>query len=314
MRALLAALTSNPWSKLLSVVLAVFAWLYVQGEEIREDQLKVQVAWTLPEELVSTEPLPVTALLVVRGSRNAINRAHATPIRLVVDAAGLEKGEHTIELGSVVPEGLPPTVERLGVSPSSVRFDLDTLATHNVQITPVLVGSPSPGFRVASVAIEPAVVMLQGPNEAISSLREVPTRPIDVSAVAEETVREVQLDLPRGVTLAKDLPIRATLEIASQSEQRRIEEVPVYSWGNERLLIEPARVAVVLEGPVSELRSLHADKVVAFVRLDAPLETDEPIEVWHGPRDGPRVELLHPGDDIVVVEMSPPQVRVSRLK
>jgi hypothetical protein len=308
---------TNPWTKLLSLLLATLAWLYVQGEEIREERVKVQVAWILPEGLVATEPLPVTAFLVVRGSRTAINRAHGGAIRLVVDVADLSKGEHTVDLSGVNPEGLPPTVERLGITPGSVRFNLDQVTTHHVQINPVLVGDPAEGYVIGSVTLMPAVVELRGPQQAISLLREVSTRPIDVSGLQATIEREVTLDLPRGVDLADPVSIRARLQVASELEQRRIENVPVYGWGTDRLSIEPGRVSVMLEGPGEALQRLQPDRVVAFVHgaeliLQGALTEREPVEVWYGPRDGARVEVLHPGDELKVVSMTPPSVSVSR--
>jgi hypothetical protein len=305
---------TNPWTKLLSLLLATLAWLYVQGEEIREERVKTQVAWILPESLVATDPLPVTAFLVVRGSRTAINRAHAGAIRLVVDAADLTKGEHTVDLSGVPAEGLPPTLERLGITPGAVRFNLDQVATHNVQINPVLVGDPAEGYVIANVTMLPAVVQLRGPQLAVSSLREVSTRPIDVSGLQATIEREVPLDLPRGVELSEPMSIRARLQIASELEQRRIENVPVYGWGAGHLVIEPGRVTVLLEGPGEELQRLQTDRVVAFVHGVDQLPERDPIEVWYGPREGTRVEVLHPGDELKVVSMTPPSVSVSRAR
>lgn len=316
---ILARLRANPWHKLLALLLAVLSWLYVQGEEIREERVKAQVAWTLPEGLVATEPLPVTAFLSVRGSRTAINRAHAAPIRMVVDVADLSEGEHTVELAGVVPEGLPPSLEQLGVTPSAVHFRLDEVATHHVQIHPVLVGEPADGFVVSSVELEPSVVPLRGPREAVSALREVSTRPIDVSGLSESGSREVLLDLPRSVEVAQGLPIQARLTVIAQTQQRRLEEVPVYVWQKEpgereMLVVEPSRVAVLLEGPTEALRDLRADEVVAMVRLTGPVTGEQPVEVWYGRKDGARVEVLDPDDKIEAIDMFPPSVTVSPAK
>jgi hypothetical protein len=106
----------------------------------------------------------------------------------------------------------------------------------------------------------------------------------------------------------------ARLEVASEVEQRRIENVPVYAWGTDKLAIEPARVSVLLEGPGEALQKLQTDRVVAFVHLVDALPERDPVEVWYGPRDGARVEVLHPGDELAVVAMSPPSVSVARAR
>ena len=186
LRALLVAWLSNPWAKLLSVALATAAWLYVQGEEVREERVKAQIAWTLPPNLVATEPLPTTASITVRGTRAAVNKAHQAAVRLVVDASSYAEGGHTVDLDGIVADGLPSTVQRLGLSPSSVQFTLDREAVHSVRIDVVLVGNPAPGYVVAAAESEPNVVEVRGPRDAVSSLRAVPTRPIDVSGLTED--------------------------------------------------------------------------------------------------------------------------------
>ena len=80
-----SAIVANPWTKLLSFALATGTWLYVQGEEVHETRIKAQIAWTLPEDLVATEPLPTSATLTVNGKRSAARKARESAVRLVVD-------------------------------------------------------------------------------------------------------------------------------------------------------------------------------------------------------------------------------------
>ncbi|MEQ1504107.1 MAG: CdaR family protein [Myxococcota bacterium] len=311
-RVLWASLVANPWAKLLSIAIALSTWLYVQGEEVREDRVKAQIAWMLPSDLVATEALPTTAYVTVRGTRSAVNKAHQSPVRLVIDAQELAKGDHEVDLGGVLPEGLPPSVVRLTTSPSVVQFTLDRVATRSVRIEPVLVGEPASGYTVVEVDTDPAVLEVRGPREAVSSLREVPTRPIDVSGLEEDAEREVVLDLPRGVEPSSSAPITATLKVESRTEQRRIEAVPVFVWGpgaaSEAWRLTPDRVAVVLEGPTDTLGDLRSDQVAAFVHLpEAPDRAQ--VEAWYGPKSGVRVEVLQPGGPAVqVLSIDPPSV------
>lgn len=312
-RLILSRWFSNPWAKLLSVGLATVAWLYVQGEEVREERVKAQIAWTLPEELVSTEPLPTTASVTVRGTRAAVNKAHQAAVRLVVDASSFTEGEHSVDIDGIVADGLPSSVERLGVTPSSVRFVLDRLAVHSVRIQVVMVGDPAPGFAIVSTETDPTVVEVRGPRDAVSALREVPTRPIDVTGLDEDTELDVSLDLPRGVQRSSQALVRARLTVRSQTEQRRIEAVPVFVWEQEGWRVQPDRVSVLLEGPTARLRELEVDRVAAFVHLPQTPDGDH-FDVWFGPKAGVRLEVLHNGGDgVTAVATTPPSVAVDRL-
>lgn len=318
LRPLLAAWFSNPWAKLLSVALATIAWLYVQGEEVREERVKAQIAWTLPEDLVATEALPTAASITVRGTRAAVNKAHQAAIRLVVDVSAYAEGEHSVDLDGIVAEGLPPSVERLGVIPSAVPFTLDRLAVHSVRIQVVLVGDPAPGYTIAGTESDPNVIEVRGPRDAVSALREVPTRPIDVSGLTEDVEREVPLDLPRAVELASDSTIRVRLTVRSQTEQRRYEGVPVFiregpTGGAASWRVQPQRLSVLLEGPTSRLQALDAEQIAAFVHLPDSADADH-YDVWFGPSGGARIEVLHGGGDgVTAIATTPPSVGIDRL-
>lgn len=306
------ALFANPWTKLLSVGLATATWLYVQGEEVQESRIKAQISWDPPlaETLTTTEPLPTQATLVVKGTRAATRRARDAAVRLVVDLSDLQVGEHTLEIGGLVPQGLSPSVELLGITPDVVRFTVDEVAARSVKVRPVLVGDPAPGFEVVESVVVPPVVEVRGPRGAVSGLAEVPTRPIDVTGLDRTGPRPVVLDLPRGVQLPEGVTVEAHLTVVSKVEQTRIEQVPVFVWGPPGWRAAPDRVSVLLEGPAATLRAIARDEVAAFVHLPEAPDRDR-YEAWFGPAEGVRVEVMQPGgDEVDVVAITPPSLQV----
>lgn len=304
------ALVSNPWTKLLSVALATFTWLYVQGEEVHETRIKAPIAWSLPPTLVATEPLPTSATLTVKGTRSAARKARGATVRLVVDVSELDAGDHTLEIAGLVPEGLPPSVELRAIAPGSVRFTLDEVATRSVKVRPVLVGDPADGYVITTTVAEPPVVEVRGPRSAVSLLREVQTRPVDVTGLDESGDHPALLDLPRGVEPSADVVTR--IEVVSKVEQRRIEEVPVFVRGAPDWTATPATVTVLLEGPVARLGDVDADEVAAFVHLPDPADRPR-YEAWFGPDEGARVEVMHEGgDDVKVLAIAPPSIVVQK--
>ena len=136
---------------------------------------------------------------------------------------------------------------------------------------------------IARVTADPQVVEVRGPTDAVSSLREVSTRPIDVSGLSESLERHVDLDLPRGVELSGSPSIRAVVTVVSSTERRQLENVPVYLWpGHEGWRVDPDRITVILEGPVDELRTVRSDQVAAFAQhlVDALAPDDgQPFDV-----------------------------------
>ncbi|HHO54620.1 MAG TPA: hypothetical protein ENK18_28030 [Deltaproteobacteria bacterium] len=307
-----AWVTGNLWSKLLALVLALAAWLYVQGEQVHEQTMKATVQWKLPPKLVTTEPLPTSLALVVRGTRTATRSAEHMVARLPVDISEIGVGEHGLEFDAFPMTGLPPSLQVVSIKPSSLRFTLDELAVTKVKVRPVLVGDPGDGFEIQESTVDPPVIEVRGPRSKVASLREVSTRSIDVSGLVSDTISDVDLDLPRGVELASEVVPTASIVVVPTSERRVLTQVPVLVWGRYDFQPEEAHVDVTLEGPAGQLEGVTFDRVVAMVHVPEPAVEDR-YEAWFGPQEGVRMRILHPGgEDVEVVAVQPPQVTVVR--
>jgi YbbR domain-containing protein len=303
---------SNPGYKLLSALLAVSIWWYVQGDEVLDAKVKARVDWTLPPDLVPTEPLPSTVTLSLRGTRAATRRAREVEVRVPVDLTDVGVGEHGLEFASMTPAGLPPTLEVTGYSPSSLRFEIDELGVRKVKIEAALVGDPAEGFRVEDVVVVPQVIEVSGPRSVVDVLREVRTQPIDVSGLTSDAVRAVGLDVPRMVRANASEPPEARITVAATLQQRDISGVQVHVWEQWDWRPREQTVSLTLEGPAAILRDIDPADVVAFVHL--PDEPDRArYEVPHGPQEGLRLRVIHPGgEDVRVISVRPPRVTVER--
>ncbi len=305
-------LTTNPGYKLISVFVAIGVWWYVQGDEVQDAKVKAPVAWTLPEGLITTEALPPSVTLSLRGTRSATRRAREASVHLPVDLSDIGVGEHSLEFASFVPVGIAPTIEVTGFSPSSVRFVVDEVAVRKVKVEPMWVGDPATGFTIEEVLVAPPVVEVSGPRSVVAGLREVRTQPIDVSGLAKDGVREVTLDVPRGVQTNSDAPLEARIRVAATLEERVISGVPVHVWGRHDWRPRTELAEITLQGPSASVRGVSQADVALFAHL--PDEPDRArYEVPHGPSEGLRLRVLHPGgDDVRVVSVRPPRITVER--
>ncbi|MBX2797976.1 MAG: hypothetical protein KTR31_09915 [Myxococcales bacterium] len=309
---LVGSVVANPWTKLLAVMFAVGAWLYVQGDEVHEQRITANVQWVLPVNLVTTEPLPTAVVLRVRGTREATRRAQEAVVQLPIDISDVGIGEHSLQFDNFEARGLPTNVALLAIEPHVLRYGLDEVGNRKVSVRPVMVGDPTPGFEVGDVQLEPQVVDLRGARSKVASLREVATQPIDVSGLTQDAVVGVNLDLPRGVTLASDSVPTATIQVVPQIERRVVTEVPVHVWGRHdyRPLVEV--VDVTLEGPTRQLRGVNRQRVVAFVQLPESPEQSR-YDAAFGPREGVRLRVVHPGgEDVAVAAVTPSTIEVVR--
>ncbi|MCA9494062.1 MAG: hypothetical protein KC621_29240 [Myxococcales bacterium] len=309
---LLRILVANPWQKVVSVLLAAAIWLYVQGEEVQEVRIATQIAWNLPADLLPDEPLPTSASLTVSGPRSAIRRARKSSLRVEIDLSEQSTGDHEVDLASSANVVLPPQIRLVAIAPSAVRVSLDEVAISRAEIEPTTVGEPAEGWEVSALTLDPRVVELRGARAVMSGLRDVVTRPIDLSGLAVSTTRPVTLDLPRGVTLATNTVVSARIEVVSRVEERRFEDVPVYVWGDPSWRVSPPRISVLLQGPAVAVRSMGSEEVAAFVHLPDPPERDR-YEAWLAEGAAVRVQVMHPGrDGVKVLSITPPSIVAER--
>ena len=160
MRELLRRFFADPFAKVASLVIALFAWLYVQSDQIHEARIQATLQWRLPPGRTATVSLPDTTTLVIRGTYAATRRAQDAGVRMVVDATALTLGKQTIDLTNATAIGLPGGVEVVGHQPAELELVLDERLTRKVKVEAVQVGDPAVGFLVDSVDLEPAVVQI----------------------------------------------------------------------------------------------------------------------------------------------------------
>lgn len=297
----------NPWYKLLSIVLAVAAWWYVQGGQDSEARVRVEVNWSLPKGLIPTEAPPSVVFVEVKGSRSATRRAQRAAMAIVADLSTVKAGEQTIDFETLPMTGLPRGVTVLRTTPAVLRIVLDEPATRKLRVAPVLLGEPSEGFAVMEATVEPSTVLVRGPRSMMAGLREVPTRPIDVTTLRGDADLPVEVELPWGFERVSSSAPTAHIEVEPTLDTRVFERVPVVVRP-EGWRPRSASIQVTLQGPSALLATMDVEHVVALIDVTPGLSV--PVEAS---LDGPdaRVVVVHPSmDKVQVTTINPVSVEL----
>jgi hypothetical protein len=307
---LLRPLLDHPLQKLLAVVVALGAWMYVQGQQVVEDRVRAQIMWRLPTGQTTLEPLPTTLTATVAGSRAALKRAAHATLKMQLDLRESEIGDHGVELSPVALEGVPAGVTVVDLSPSSVSFVLDEVTTRKMKVNPILVGDPAPGYVVDGVRIEPSVVDVSGPRLVIADQLDISTKPIDVSDIDGPREVPVELDLSWGVTYAGD-DIVAKIRVDARDDSLNLTNRPVVvldpagGWA-----VSAAGVDVELQGPAAALSALDHTRISVLVYLPDE-QTQSRYQVGLG-TIGARMEVVNVPPEVRVVGVNPSVVEVFR--
>ncbi len=206
------ALVRNWELKLVSLVVASMFWLFVVSGERGEVALSVPIEYlNVPSGLLLSGSTPDTVDVQVRGLRSSLARLSGADLRAQVDLARLSAGETVVRLG---PDGVvaPRDVTVLRVSPSRLHLALEPVVTAALKVVPRFTGASGPGYRVAVVAVDPPVVSVRGPRSEVSGRSEVQTIPIDLTGVAGQVTRSVEIEAPGGaVRLATTRTVDVTV-------------------------------------------------------------------------------------------------------
>jgi YbbR domain-containing protein len=150
------------------------------------------------------------------------------------------------------------------------------------------------------------VVELSGPPGRLDSLRgTVYTEPVDLGEAEGTVERRVRLDLPDGVT-AVGAPegVTVTIRVAPLPGTRTF-DVELSPDGLSSTLevasITPARVQVLLSGPLPILDAMKASDIRALLPLDGVVEGTHRLPPTYDVPPGVRVRTSTPAEVEVVL-------------
>jgi YbbR-like protein len=209
-------LLDNLGLKVLSVVLAVFLWAVVVGEQ------KVDVTMNVPLEIkglrrnlvVVNEPTD-TLEVRVRGPKTLVSTMSPAEIVMEGLTTNLSDGENLI---AIRPEmvHVPRGIEVVDVTPRRVRVVLDALVEREVEVNPRVEGSLPKGYVLKRVSSNPASVRMTGPRNDLQRLTRVYTLPINLDGhSASFTARALLEPVGRQVRVTDDTPIIVAVEIGT---------------------------------------------------------------------------------------------------
>lgn len=161
-RDFLSRLADNLGLKVISFITAVFLWMAVLGSRSTEIVKDVPLEINLPaDQAISTE-LPDRVQFRLSGPRaflRALVAREEEPIRL--DLGGVKPGSVTYRL-SAESIRVPIGVKVLGVLPSVLTFQVESIRTKELPVRLDLRGKHPEGFQLGKVEVIPPVVTREG--------------------------------------------------------------------------------------------------------------------------------------------------------
>jgi YbbR domain-containing protein len=193
----------------------VFAlWLSIAGQHRAELRMTVPLEFrNVPANMEISGEGANKVEVGIRGSRGMIFGVTPEQVRAFVDLSQAVPGQNYFRL-TVDNIRAPLGMEITKISPSSIRLYLDAVKTRSVPIKAKLTGKLPNSLSLKRVGVEPAFVILQGPESTLGKIREVFTDPIDLSLIPEDRKIPIGLDIESPqIHLAPGQPSQVAVDL-----------------------------------------------------------------------------------------------------
>ncbi len=208
---------------LLALVLGVSVWISAvtsaDPDEVRPypNRIPLEVVGQDPS-LIITSGVPPSIEVSLRAPRSVWEQLTALErsVQATLDLTGLSAGEHVVDIQI---RFLVRPVQIVLANPASVTVDLEPIATRPLPIELSLVGEPALGFQAGDVTLDPAEVMISGPESIVRRAAQARVRvSLDGARENIDQAMNVQIvdeagNLLNGLTLTP-ASIRATVPIS----------------------------------------------------------------------------------------------------
>ncbi|ADL08690.1 CdaR family protein [Thermosediminibacter oceani] len=172
--------------------------IMVTLEAVIEEQLPVyvDVKGVPAEGFAAKTPGASPQAVLVRGPRTLVNSLKKAVVE--VDVTG-KNGVVTATLPVRVVDAKDNELRGVTFRPDTVEVTVPIVPVSTVTVKPDVRGQPLEGFAVRDVRVEPSVVIITGSSGTLRDIREIPTKPVNISGLDKSVAVDTELQMPGGV-------------------------------------------------------------------------------------------------------------------
>ncbi len=301
----------NLFLKLLSLFFAIFLWYFVVGEDKVDTTVYIPLEIVnLPRDLVVANQYKKQLEVAVTGPRGLIrglSRQHTTR------SVDLSKATPGTVVVRNTPDSIPfpRGIDTLQVQPSHVTLIIDKLISKELAVKPVIQGKPAKGYEVDTVVLEPATIILNGPQGVLGDKIFLSTNVINVADLKETVQTQVTLDLTPEVTaLIGETILTAKIVIKEHKQNKVLSKVPLeieHTADRTTYKIKPPTVKITAEIPYSMAKETEDFTSLVKASVNAaslpPGRHELKVDISYSPE----LNILQVTPDVVTVLIGRPK-------
>ena len=278
------------------------AYVSIRLERLTSKTVPVKVALgPLASGLDLGETTVKPSSVLVSGPESAVDQVASVRADVVIDPGGLD---FDTDVPLIPVDGVGNAVRPIDVTPATARVSIPVFTdrqSRSLPVAPVVTGTPAAGFEIAAIAVDPAVVTVEGDADQLAELSKLDTQPVSVAGASSDVVVTVPLDLPTGVVplSADDVRVTVTLRPVTSTRTFSAGLRLIGAAPNLTYALSTDRVLLTIGGSTADLDRLSGATIVADLDVSGL-----PV----GTADVPVTVVLPTG--LTLVTSSPPSVTV----
>ena len=193
-------LFNNLFLKLVSLFFAVTLWLYITPIAPRDTS---EVNYILPLELKNIPNNMMTIGKIedrisvrLKGRQGIIRDIDPAKLSVSLD---LSKAMEGLRFYNLDPENInvPPNIDIVRIEPKTIKIDMVKLMKKDIDVKVNITGTPPSGYKVKSIAVNPPLITIEGPEAEIKNISFLEGLNINVADRKSSFSKEIKIGMPQ---------------------------------------------------------------------------------------------------------------------
>ncbi|MBI4302057.1 MAG: hypothetical protein HY664_05585 [Chloroflexi bacterium] len=150
-------------------------------------------------------------------------------------------------------------IKEVSLSPDSATIEVSIIRQmeyRTLSVLPQSKGTVASGYWVSAISIQPPVVIVLGPKSELDQLDSLRTEAIDITGANADIVREVPVQIPKGVTAVGTSSVTIKVSVAPSRVSRIFSLAPTFVGVRSRQVFYDTEASVTVAGDMNLIQGL----------------------------------------------------------
>jgi YbbR domain-containing protein len=257
----------------------------------------------VPSGLQLGQPVLSASTATVSGPDSIVRLVAAARAEVLIQSTGINVDQ---DVPLVAVDALGNEQGPADLEPADVHVQIRVsglTSTKSFPVTPVVTGTPAPGYTIDSIGVSPPVVTVAGDANAIGALSTIATNPISVAGATQDVAAAATLALPDGVTVVGDAQVQLSIHVtAATGTQTFSVGIRLAGARSDRAYaLSTSQVTATLGGGEPALAAVNGAALVAVADVGSLGPGNHTVRLSVRAPTGTTLVSLSPGTVVVTV-------------